>query len=128
MYYSLKLGGGHAPRQQSEAKFAQLTAVESTKLLYCCLNEIQKGREGGVGGHVPCTYRNLPTVFYCCDTGVCRIFAPCKAKSSNQTLLIDYCVRGHKVIVSHLICQIRNTLHFLDFAFLVQRFCNPQYL
>ena len=49
-------------------------------------------------------------------TGVCKIFAPCKAKSSNQALLTDYChsVRGHKIIISHLICQ--NKEHFLDFA------------
>ena len=39
-----------------------------------------------------------------------------KQKSSNQALLIDYCARGHKIIISHLICQIRNALHFLDFA------------
>ena len=50
------------------------------------------------------------------STGVCRIFAPCKAKSSNQALLTDYCVRGHNIIISHLTCQIRNALHFLDFA------------
>ena len=39
------------------------------------------------------------------NTGDCRIFAPCKAKSSNQALLTDYCVRGHKIIINHLICQ-----------------------
>ena len=39
-----------------------------------------------------------------------------KAQSSNQALLTDYCVRGHKIILSHLICQIRNALCFLDFA------------
>ena len=50
------------------------------------------------------------------DTGVCRIFAPYKAKSSNQALLTYCCVRGHKIILSHLICQIRNALHFLDFS------------
>ena len=49
-------------------------------------------------------------------TGVCRLFAPCKAKSSNQALLTDYCIRGHKIILRHLICQIRNALQFLDFT------------
>ena len=29
-----------------------------------------------------------------------------------QTIVLD----GHKIILRHLICQIRNALHFLDFA------------
>ena len=46
-------------------------------------------------------------------TGVRRIFALAKEKNSNQALLTEYCVRGHTIITSHLICQIRNTLHCL---------------
>ena len=60
--------------------------------------------------------RLAPHILIPANTGVCGIFAPCKAKSSNQALLTGYCVRGHKIIISHLICQIRNALHFLDFA------------
>ena len=40
------------------------------------------------------------------------------AKQKAQTKL--YCqtivLEGHKIILRHLICQIRNALHFLDFA------------
>ena len=61
-------------------------------------------------------------------TGDCRIFASSKAKSSNQALLTDYCVQGHSIIVSHSIRQKELFFSFFFFCFLIQRFCNPQYI
>ena len=44
-----------------------------------------------------------------------------KAKSSNQALLTDYCVRGHKIVLK---LPIKEHFTLIGFCFLVERFSN----